>query len=126
MDKAGPEVGEAQIANSDIERELKYAKKFAKLNLVEKRLPTFDDIRSLVTDGYLLICNINAAALYNQPGYSGHFVVVFACDRENIIFHDPGLPPGPDSHFPLSQFEKAWAYPTENEKNLLAIRLKSL
>lgn len=124
IDKCGKEVGEAQINNSLVERERDYARRFAKLNLVERRVPNFDDISRLLRDGYLLICNINAAVLVGNKGYSGHFVVIYECGDEIIRIHDPGLPPRPELAVPHSDFERAWAYPTENEKNLLAIRLK--
>ncbi len=125
IDKAGPEVAEAQIRNSDVNQELEYAKKFAKLDLVERRLPTFDDIKNLLADDYIVMCNVNSAALNQRPGYSGHFVVVFEIDEQNISMHDPGLPPKPNFQVSLEIFEKAWAYPSENEKNLLAVRLKN-
>ncbi|MFH1873624.1 MAG: hypothetical protein ABH859_00350 [Pseudomonadota bacterium] len=124
IDKAGPEVGEAQIRNSLIDQELDYARKFAKLNLVEKRLPCFKDIRQLLAEGYLVLCNVNSAALHGQPGYAGHFVVIFEIDDQNLTMHDPGLPPRPGLKVSREIFEKAWAYPSENEKNLLAVRLK--
>ncbi len=73
-------------------------------------------------DDYLIICNINANQLYSQAGYSGHFVVVVEVGADDIIIHDPGLPPAPSLKVPKAIFEKAWGYPTENEKNILAIR----
>ena len=124
IDKCGPEVGESQIKNSDIESEKKYATRFAELNLVERRLPTFEDIKRLLSDGYLLICNINASALNQNPGYSGHFVVLYECDDQSVTLHDPGLPPQPTLKVPHDLFLKAWAYPSANEKNLMAIRPK--
>jgi hypothetical protein len=126
IDKCGKEVGEAQIKNSIIDREQELARKFAKFNLVERRLPVFEDIEILLNGGYLIICNINAAALNRQKGYSGHFVVVYKFSRKTITIHDPGLPPRPSLEVPLELFEKAWAYPSESEKNLLAIRKRSL
>lgn len=124
IDKCGKEVGEAQIKNSIVDREQEYARKFAKFNLVERRLPVFEDIKKLLSEGYLVICNINSAALNKQKGYSGHFIVVYKCGEKTLLMHDPGLPPRPSLEVPLELFEKAWAYPSENEKNLLAVRLK--
>jgi len=122
IDKCGKEVGEAQIKNSIVDREQDYARRFAKHNLVERRLPVFEDIKKLLSEGYLVICNINSAALNNQKGYSGHFVVVYKCGEKKLTMHDPGLPPRPSLEVPLELFERAWAYPSENEKNLLAVR----
>lgn len=125
IDKVGPEVARAQIANSDVTRELQYARRFAKLNLVDCRLPDFKEIKKLLSEGYLIICNVNSTTLAGGPGYSGHFVVVFEGDDKTVTIHDPGLPPKPSQKVSHSVFERAWAYPTPNEKNLLAVRLKS-
>lgn len=123
-DRLGDEVAKAQIANSDISQELKFAKKFAKKAPLECRIPSFDDIGDLLNKGFLLITNINAAALYGHAGYSGHFVVVFGCDERTLTIHDPGLPPKPSLKVDKASFERAWAYPSEREKNLLAIRAR--
>jgi len=125
MERCGAEVGKAQIENSVISREREYAGKFAAVAPLENRIPTFEDIKELLEAGYLVICNINAAALYGFEGYSGHFVVVFECNQKTVTIHDPGLPSQPSLKVKHAIFEKGWAYPTEREKNLLAIRLKS-
>ena len=124
IERCGKEVGEAQIKNSVIAKELEFAKKFAKIAPLDCRTPTFNDVKNLLSDGYLIICNINAALLVGREGYSGHFVVVYECDDKTLTIHDPGLPPRPSLKVNKKTFEKAWAYPTPREKNLLAIRLK--
>lgn len=124
VERLGDEVARAQIENSVIDQELDFAKRFARVAPLECRAPIFEDVDKLLTAGYLIICNINAAALFGQKGYSGHFVVVFGCDKKTLTIHDPGLPPKPSLKVDKKIFEKAWAYPTTREKNLLAIRLK--
>jgi len=122
MERCGPEVGEAQIKNSVISQEIEFSAKFAKNAPLECRIPTFEDINKYLKDNCLIICNINASSLYGQQGYSGHFVVVFQCDENTVTIHDPGFPPRPSLKVSHEIFERAWAYPTEREKNLLAIR----
>jgi len=124
IDRCGKDVAEAQIKHSIIERELEYAKKFAKLNMVERRLPDFDDISKLLNQGFLVMCNVNAPALYKQPGYSGHFILIHGCKKDYVVIHDTGLPPRPSYKVLKLDFYNAWAYPTDNERNLLAVRLK--
>jgi len=124
VERLGNEVAKAQIENSVVDQELGFAKKFAKIAPLECRIPAFDDIRKLLQENFLIISNINAAALFGHKGYSGHFVVVFECDEKTLTIHDPGLPPKPSLKVDKKIFEKAWAYPTAREKNLLAIRLK--
>lgn len=123
IEKCGLEVADAQEANSDLPREQKLALEFIqKGGAVDLRIPTLQDLKSLLMDGYLTICNINANRLYNLTGYSGHFVLPIEISPIEILLHDPGLPPAPSTKVAPSVFEAAWGYPTEKEKNILAIR----
>ena len=99
------------------------AKKFVQIRgTVDYRAPGLADIKQLLKEGYLIICNINSNCLYNYSGYSGHFVLPLELDEAYIMIHDPGLPPAPSLKVPKAAFEKAWGYPSEEDKNLLAIR----
>lgn len=120
--RCGEEVANAQEANSDLPREQKLALQFAKRIAIDCRIPSWADLKNLFQEGYLLICNINAAVLYGQEGYSGHFVIPVQIMSEDIILHDPGLPPNPSFKVSQKIFDRAWGYPTEHEKNILAIR----
>lgn len=121
IERFGEEVGRAQIAQSDIGRELAIARRFAAIAPLEVRVPTVDDIRHFLEDGAVVIVNLNAALLHGREGYSGHFVVVTAVGEEGVTLHDPGLPPSPDLHVSHDRFERAWAYPSPRDRNLLAI-----
>lgn len=121
LERFGKEVGRAQIANSDIERERGIARRFVAVAPLEYRVPTLDDVCGLLARGAVVIVNINAAALFGRPGYSGHFVVICEVGEETVTLHDPGLPPAPCTCVPVSTFERAWAYPTASDKNLMAI-----
>lgn len=121
--KCGQEVADAQEQNSDLPREQELAVQFVKKGgRVDFRIPEWKDLENLFKDDYLMICNINANCLYNHPGYSGHFVVPVTMDEESVTLHDPGLPPAPFLKVSREQFEKAWAYPTPDDKNILGIR----
>lgn len=124
VEKCGLEVANAQEVNSDLVREQQLAFEFIKKGgKVEYRIPTLDDLKYLLNENYLIICNINANLLYNYPGYSGHFVLPLEIADQEITLHDPGLPPAPSTKVTLDIFEKAWGYPTEKEKNVLGIKL---
>lgn len=126
-EKCGLEVADAQEANSDLPAEQKLAEEFIKKGgEVEFRIPQWNDLENLLKDGYLIICNINASQLYQHPGYSGHFVVPVEIGPNHILIHDPGLPPAPSIKVPRAIFEKAWGYPTESEKNIVAIRKQTV
>lgn len=121
LSRFGEEVGRAQIENSDIEVEREIAKRFVSLAPIETRIPTIKDIKKMIDDGAIVIVNLNAAMLHGVKGYSGHFVVV--CDvGENIVLHDPGLPPFPNFQVSLDIFERAWGYPKARDKNLLYVK----
>lgn len=119
----GEEVAKAQEANSYLQTEQKLASEFAKRCQTDQRIPTWEDLKKLFNQGYLIICNINACILSGKEGYSGHFVVPTEIQTEQITFHDPGLPPKPNIMIDRSTFEKAWGYPSDGAKNILAIRL---
>jgi len=123
IEKFGKEVGESQIKHSDILQERRIAKEFVKVFGEETTLPAITDIKKLLRKGYLVVCNVNSKALDDKGGYTGHFVLVFGFDGENLYLHDPGLPPRKNRKVPIKRFIKAWAYPSAREKNLQAFRL---
>lgn len=123
IQELGEEVAREQEANSDLSREQTLAAQFAKKATLEKRIPSWEDLKSFMKDGYLIICNINSCKLFDREGYAGHFVVPVRLEKDHLILHDPGLPPKPSLKVERTIFEKAWGYPTESAKNLLALRL---
>ncbi len=124
IEEFGEEVGNAQIFHSDIKQERELAKKLIKYGSTEKRIPTIDDIKNLFREGYLIMCNVNSKALNSKEGYSGHAILIIGFDKDKLIVHDPGLLPIKDREVPFEIFEKAWAYPQEKSKNIIAFRLK--
>ena len=121
----GEEIAKIQIEHCEINQEVEYAKKFLEEVFTEKRVPSVDDIKNLLKDGYLIICNVNSRTLNDKPGYAGHFVVVKGFNENNFIIHDPGLPPQENRVVPFEKFETAWAYPDEKSKNIIAFRHKN-
>ncbi len=117
----GSEVAAEQIKHSDITREQQTCKRFLEVVKTELRLPTWPDIETLLSQGYLIGCLVNSAALDGKSGYVGHFVVLKGIDDETVTVHDPGLPALENRQITKSDFEKAWGYPNENAKNLTAM-----
>lgn len=122
IDEYGEEVGNEQIKHSDIEQERKLAKKYIKKIEIEKRIPELTEIKDYLEAGYLVGCNVNAKKLNNKDGYVGHFIIVKGFNDNNLILHDPGLPPLENRKVDFETFEKAWAYPNEKSKNIMAIK----
>jgi len=118
----GEDVGKEQIEHSDIPQEVEYARRFADIS--ELRIPYDSEIKSFLEQGYLVICNVNSHMLNDKEGYAGHFVVVKGYDDTGFILHDPGLPAFEKRHVRFDVFERAWAYPNETAKNIVAVRLK--
>ncbi|MCB9802080.1 MAG: peptidase C39 family protein [Pseudomonadales bacterium] len=122
LDFYGDEVGSAQIAHSDIEQEISFAQQALKTLSIEKRSARMADVKALLEDGFLVICNVNANAPNNKEGYTGHFVVITGFDENGLYMHDPGLPPRRNRRVSYEHFTSAWAYPDETAKWLIAVR----
>jgi hypothetical protein len=122
LDEFGEEVGKAQIEHSDISQELEFAKKFSEVIDIEKRIPTIEDVKKLLQDDYVIVVNVNSRVLRKTDGYSGHFIVVKGFDEDGFILNDPGLPGIENMKAGFELFEKAWAYPNEKAKNIMAFR----
>lgn len=121
-DKFGSEVADAQDTFTDLPQEQRFASELTSYVHVEMRIPNTDDLRTLLTEGYLLICNINSAKLTGKEGYFPHAVVIKGYEDNTFILHNPGIPGEENQHASATLFEKAWAYPDETAKNILAIR----
>jgi hypothetical protein len=124
LEKFGNEISEAQDTFSDLEQEQKFSKELSNFVTVQMRTPTTKEIVTFLNEGYLLICNINSAKLKDEAGYYPHSIVVTGYENEKLFLHNPGLPSQENQLVSTEKFEKAWAYPDESAKNILAIRLK--
>lgn len=126
VSKFGELTAREQIAHSDINAELENTRQFLQAVHVENRQPDVHEISQFLKDCYLIIANVNAEALNDRPGFVGHFVVVIGVDSEGLIIHDPGLPGEENRHVSFERFTKAWAYPNEGAKNLMAFRFPAV
>ena len=122
-EKYGKEVADKQIKYSDIKQEQTLYAQYFKLKKHSQRVPTLKEMSSIINNGSLIICNINARMLSNKGGYSAHSVVLFGIDDKFVYLHDPGLPPLPNRKVTIEDFNKAWAYPNKEAKNLTAFKL---
>jgi hypothetical protein len=117
----GEEIAKAQIEHCDIAKEMKRAAELVGKVEIEKRIPKIEDIIHLLDSGYIVQAAVNSKTLKGEDGYSGHSVLVIGYDGDDFIIHDPGLPPREAVKVPTGLFEKAWAYPNEKSKNILAV-----
>jgi len=121
-DTSGKEIAAMQEEHSDIGKEMKESRVFVKTNIHKKRTPTFNDIKRLLNEGYLLIADVNLKLLNNLPGMDNHFVVIYGLDTEKVYFHDPGFPPVKSREEKISGFKKAWCFPKDEDASLKAIK----
>lgn len=71
------------------------------------RKATIKDFEELLSQGYLIISDINYYAIQGKDGYASHAVVIFGFDDENFYLHDPGLPPRKNLKVNKKLFQKA-------------------
>jgi hypothetical protein len=119
----GVEKARIQIEHCDLEYEIENAREWVKVVQNKFGLPTLEDIRELLDIGYLVICNVNSKILNQQEGYSGHFVVIYDVEDDFVLMHDPGPPHLPERRVSYEVFLKAWEYPNEEARNVIALRL---
>lgn len=120
----GDEALKSMLKVSDIDQGIRFAKEVVKMKIDNKGIPTADEVKELVKEGFLVICGVNGRKLNGRKGYTGHSVLLFDVDEdgESFIFHDPGLPPKPNRKMKISKFEEAWAYDGDNHKTYIAVR----
>lgn len=123
IEEYGEEVGDEQIKNSDIEQEISLAKQFVNLVDTKKEIPEIDDIKNLLKEDNIIIVNLNSRVLDGKGGYCGHSVVIKGLNNKEFIINDPGLPGIENRKVDFNTFKKAWAYPNEKSKNIMAFKL---
>lgn len=120
----GNEVAKIQIKHSDIEAERQAVPSFLQAIHPLRVIPTTERIRELIRLDYFVICNVNQRVMKKASGYAGHALLLYDLTERGFYLHDPGLPAEAAQHVPTSLFEKAWAFPNADAKNILAIRRK--
>jgi hypothetical protein len=105
----GEQAGMWGYEHTNVLAEVPRMQRMLELDIVEQRLPTLQDIRNFLDQGYLVRVTINSDRLNGRADdYTGHAVVITDCDDARIQLHDPGLPGTPNRVVTISEFEKAW------------------
>lgn len=119
----GQEVADIQEKHSDLGSEQSRAEEFIHRIDTDKQIPEVGDITKLLDNGYLIIVCLNSNVLNKIEGYNGHFILIKGFTDKYFIVHNPGGYPGkPNQKIYFKLFEKAWAYPNEIAKNIIAIK----
>lgn len=123
IERYGEEIAVVQVKYSYMPQELKIAREFVRTFGRKTRVARKTDVRRFYAEGYLVVCGVNYKVLRREAGWAGHFMLLTGLDKDNLYFHDPGLPGQMHRKIPNQEFVKAWAYPTKDEQNLMAFRL---
>lgn len=120
----GTEAAADQIAHSDMDSVYNDARIFAESSPVprEVRVPTKQDITSLINSGWYLIPYVNQRILQADLGYAAHMIFLYGYSPRGIRFHNPGPPSTSDSEVTWDLFMKAWSSPSDTARILMAIK----
>jgi len=82
---------------------------------------TWDDVNTLLGNGYLVGIEINAKTLNGQKGLSPHMVIIFQRLGTGYRLHDPGLPPVPGRVVSRALLSQAWKF-DKKDTSLVAFK----
>ena len=120
-ERFGDEIAKEQDKNSDIPFEMQTAKQL--LHIVPPpQIPSLKDLKRLLNEGYLVICNVNSKSLNEEEGYEGHFVTIYDLTPSHVILHDPGPPAYESREVSVPVFMKAWEISSERDRNIMAFK----
>lgn len=103
----GDEAAEYTAKTADIPYEQSVVDEFlSKVTLIRQK-PTMEIAEQAFREGWTLRAPVNSRILNRREGYMGHSVVIIGFEGDDVIFHDPGLPPEAARRESKSLFQKA-------------------
>ena len=115
----GPDTYDYFANKSNVESVLHLIPEFIATVEHETRRAEMQEILKWLQEGKLVAAELNSRILNNREGLSLHFVLLYDYDGENILLHDPGLPPLESRKVSVADFEKAFSYPGANGETTL-------
>lgn len=109
--KVGKDTARYYRERSNIETVIRYIPEYLEVVKHETRRVSIKEIVTLLKKENLIGVEINSRILNRKPGFSLHFVLLYDFDGENIILHDPGLPPIKSRKVALKEFEECFNFP---------------
>lgn len=88
-----------------------------------QRVPTMQDLKKFIEEGYLVHCILNSKKLQNKQGYSSHSVLIYDMDDTYVYFNESNLPGILADKSVIDDFMAACIDPTPNQWALTAYRL---
>lgn len=105
------EVAEEYIADTDLPSEVSALQDCMANPRISfsNTTPTVGDARNALKGDAILLCHVNSRVLTEQPGHSGHMILLEEITDDDVLFHDPGPPSQWARRVGIETFEKAWA-----------------
>ena len=110
------------LERTDLFDKIELLPEFIKTIKPKKKSPDIKDIGNFLKKGYLIAVELDMGVLNNRDSYISHLILIIGFDKDNFIFHDPGLPPIKNRKVSKEIFEKAWSYDGESSHNITAIK----
>lgn len=89
----------------------------------ELRVPTIEDIKFFLDQGYLIECALNSYKLRDKGGYASHSVLVYGIDDKHVFIHDSTIEHGgAELRIPIERFVSACTDPTPNQWAITAYK----
>lgn len=121
-ERFGHEIASFEEQNSNIPAEMARAQTLSDAGIASHRAVTIDDIRGALQDGFLVSVLVNSSALADRDGYCGHYLLIYNMNDRGVVCHDPGLPGEAQRFITHEKFDRAWAFPSQRERNMLALK----
>jgi hypothetical protein len=102
-----PSEAKSQVQHSDVPYEQGMAATLVE-HITMSSGADFNTASELLSEGFLLIANVNWKALYDRIGYTGHYVLVYRIDDGSVTYHDPGKPARPSHTKSFLEFDRGW------------------
>ena len=110
----GKDTAAYYLEKTNIDSVIKYIPEYLKFVKHETRKARIEEIVNLLKEDNLVAAEVNSNILNNTPGFNLHFVLLYDFDKNQIILHDPGLPPKKSRKVTLADFEKCLNFPGSN------------
>ncbi len=88
----------------------------------DERIPTLDDVRTAIDNGWYLIPTINQRILQADPDFAMHSVFAYGYSERGVRIHNPGPPATEASEIAWDLFEKTWSSPKESSRQMIKIK----
>lgn len=119
----GKTVGGEYVANTDLSIVSGQAARLLQSKAhIQTRVPELPDVLDFLTQGFYITVTINQRILQADPGYAAHSIFIYGAGPRGIRVHNPGPPASRSSEIPWDLFDKAWSFPDESVRNIMALR----